>query len=177
MDPGKFLIVDDETNIRTGLKAILTRDGHQVMDVGSAEEALPVLETFPCEVTIVDIRMPGMSGLDLLNKIRTRWPAVAIILLTGHGTLETAMRAVKEGAHDYRIKPAQPEAIRQAVAVKKPSSSNRYAPAWSGWNNYRPSPVRPPEALAVARPAPSPPATCTSIWPPTKCAAGTRSFP
>jgi DNA-binding NtrC family response regulator len=64
MDPGKFLIVDDETNIRTGLKAILTRDGHQVMDVGSAEEALPVLETFPCEVPLVDIRMPGLSGLD-----------------------------------------------------------------------------------------------------------------
>jgi DNA-binding response OmpR family regulator len=115
MDPGKILIVDDETNIRTGLKAILTRDGHQVMDVGSAEEALPVLEAFPCEAAIVDIRMPGMSGVDLLHEIKARWPAVAVILLTGHGTLESAMQAVKEGAHDYLLKPAQPDAIRQAV--------------------------------------------------------------
>jgi DNA-binding response OmpR family regulator len=116
MDPGKILIVDDEINIRTGLKAILTRDGHQVMDVGSAEEALPILETFPCEAAIVDIRMPGMSGVDLLHEIKARWPAVAVLLLTGHGTLETAMQAIKEGAHDYLLKPAQPDAIRQAVA-------------------------------------------------------------
>ena len=125
MDPGNILIVDDETNIRTGLKAILTRDGHQVMDVACAEEALPVLETFPCEVAIVDIRMPGMSGVDLLHVIKARWPVVAVILLTGHGTLETAMQAVKEGAHDYLLKPAQPDAIRQAVASALAASRRR----------------------------------------------------
>jgi DNA-binding response OmpR family regulator len=60
--------------------------------------------------------MSGMSGVELLHEIKARWPAVAVILLTGHGTLETAMQAVKEGAHDYLLKPAQPDAIRQAVA-------------------------------------------------------------
>jgi len=125
MDPGKILIVDDEINIRTGLKAILTRDGHQVMDVGSAEEALPVLERFPCEAAIVDIRMPGMSGVDLLHEIKSRWPAVAVILLTGHGTLESAMQAVKEGAHEYLLKPAQPDAIRQAVDSALAASRRR----------------------------------------------------
>ena len=74
------------------------------------------LETFPVEAVIVDIRMPGMSGTDLLAAIRERWPDVAVVLLTGHGTLESAMRAVKEGAHDYLLKPAQPETIREVTA-------------------------------------------------------------
>ncbi len=114
--PGKILIVDDETNIRKGLRAILSKDGHQVRDAGTAEEALQLLQTFPVEAAIVDIRMPGMSGTDLLATIRQRWPAVVVVLLTGHGTLESAMAAVKEGAHDYLLKPAQPEAIREVMA-------------------------------------------------------------
>jgi DNA-binding response OmpR family regulator len=113
---GKILIVDDEDNIRTGLRAVLTKDGHEVKDVASGEEALPVLERFPCEVAIVDIRMPGMSGVDLLHEIRSRWPFLSVVLLTGHGTLDTAMAAIKEGAHDYLLKPAQADAIRKAVA-------------------------------------------------------------
>jgi len=115
MDPGTILIVDDETNIRRGLKAILAKDGHQVSDVASAEEALLVLPATPFELAIVDIRMPGLSGVELLHEIKERWPYLSVILLTGHGTLETAMAAVKEGAHDYLLKPAQPDAIRAAV--------------------------------------------------------------
>lgn len=115
--PGKVLIVDDETNIRKGLRAILQKDGHEVRDVRTAEEALQALETFPMEAAIVDIRMPGMSGTELLAAIRQRWPHVAVVLLTGHGTLESAMTAVKEGAHDYLLKPAQPEDIRQVLTA------------------------------------------------------------
>lgn len=125
MDPGKILIVDDETNIRRGLKAILAKDGHEVKEVASAEEALPVLEFFPCEAAIVDIRMPGMSGVELLHKIRARWPTVSVILLTGHGTLESAMAAVKEGAHDYLLKPTQPNAIRETIASALAASRRR----------------------------------------------------
>ncbi|MGB3714643.1 MAG: response regulator transcription factor [Candidatus Promineifilaceae bacterium] len=115
-DTGRILVVDDEANIRAGLRAILTRDGHEVKDAASGEEALPILEVFPCEVAIVDIRMPGMSGVELLHVIRTRRPYVSVVLLTGHGTLETAMAAIREGAHDYLLKPAQPDAIRATVA-------------------------------------------------------------
>lgn len=113
--PGKILIVDDEANIRVGLQAILAKDGHEVKEVASAEEALPVLETFACEMAIVDIRMPGMSGVELLHEIRIHWPYISVVLLTGHGTLETAMTAIKEGAHDYLLKPTQPADLRRAV--------------------------------------------------------------
>jgi DNA-binding response OmpR family regulator len=115
MEPGKILIVDDEANIRRGLRAVLVKDGHHVQEASSAEEALPILETFPCEAAIVDIRMPGMTGDQLLPEIRSRWPTISVILLTGHGTLETAMVAIKAGAFDYLLKPTQPDAIRQTV--------------------------------------------------------------
>lgn len=116
MEPGKILIVDDEANIRRGLRAILTKDGHDVQEASSADEALLILETFQCETAIVDIRMPGMTGDMLLSEIRTRWPTISVILLTGHGTLETAITAVRQGAFDYLLKPAQPDEIRKTVA-------------------------------------------------------------
>jgi DNA-binding response OmpR family regulator len=116
IDPGNILIVDDEVNIRHGLRAVLAKEGHKIQEAASAEEALSLLATFPCEVAIVDIRMPGMSGTELLATVRKRWPDIAVILLTGQGTMSTAIAALKEGAHDYLLKPSQPEAIRQAVA-------------------------------------------------------------
>lgn len=113
--PGHVLIVDDEKNIRRGLRAVLRKDGHTVQTAVSAEEALTVLQTFSCEVAIVDICMPGLSGTELLAQIRTHWPHTAVILLTGNGTLESAMMAVKEGAYDYLLKPAPPDLIRQTL--------------------------------------------------------------
>ncbi|HEX6386182.1 MAG TPA: response regulator transcription factor [Anaerolineae bacterium] len=113
--PGRILVVDDEVNIRGGLQTVLVKDGHTVRDAATAEAALSLLASFDCEVAIVDIRMPGMSGTELLAIIRGRWPHIAVILLTGHGTLETAMSAVREGAHDYLLKPAPADAIRETV--------------------------------------------------------------
>jgi DNA-binding response OmpR family regulator len=115
MDPGKILIIDDEANIRRGLQTILAKDSHDVREASSAEEALTTLETFACEAAIVDIRLPGMTGDQLLPEIRARWPAISVVLLTGHGTLETAMTAVKEGAFDYLLKPTQAAEIRQTM--------------------------------------------------------------
>lgn len=112
---GRVLITEDEANIRTGLRDVLTKDGHSVIDVGSGEEALVALASTTYDAAVVDIRMPGMSGIELLHAIRDRWPHVAVIILTGHGDLESAISAVKAGAHDYLLKPAKPEAIRQTV--------------------------------------------------------------
>lgn len=112
---GQILIVEDEVNIRAGLRDILIKDGYRVKDVGCGEEALASLVSTVCEVAIVDIQMPGMTGIELLQLIRARWQHVAVIILTGHGGLESAIAAVKAGAHDYLIKPAKPDAIRQTV--------------------------------------------------------------
>ena len=112
---GQILIAEDEANIRAGLCDVLGQDGHAVNDVGSGEEALAVLATGLFDAAIVDIRMPGMSGIELLQSIQARWDHLAVIILTGHGELDSAMAALKAGAHDYMLKPAQPETIRQTV--------------------------------------------------------------
>lgn len=125
--PGRILIVDDEVNIRTGLRDVLVRDGHTVTEAGSGQEALTLLESFDCDAAVVDIRMSGMSGIELLEVIRARWPHVAVIMLTGHGALESAMAAVKEGAHDYLLKPARPETIRGTLTTAITVSRRRKA--------------------------------------------------
>ncbi|GAB4278546.1 MAG: response regulator transcription factor [Candidatus Promineifilaceae bacterium] len=113
--PGKILLVDDETNIREGLKATLQKDGHDVRGVASADAALALLSEFDAEVAVLDIRMPGMKGTDLLTAIKAQRPCLAVIMLTGHGTLESAITAVKEGAFDYLLKPAKPNTLRDVV--------------------------------------------------------------
>ena len=112
---GSILLVDDETNIREGLKAVLIKDGHDVRDAATATAALSLLATHPVEVAVLDIRMPGMSGTELLAIIKAQWPHIAVIMLTGHGTLQTAIAAVREGAFEYLLKPAQPDDIRDVV--------------------------------------------------------------
>ena len=122
---GRVLIVDDEINIRAGLRDVLIRDGHIVSEAGSGKEVLRFLESAECEVAVLDIRMPDMSGIELLKLIRDRWSHIAVIMLTGHGTLETAMVAVKAGAHDYLLKPARSEAIRQTLSSAIETSRRR----------------------------------------------------
>jgi DNA-binding NtrC family response regulator len=97
---GRIVIAEDEDNIRAGLRDVLGKDGHVITDVGSGEEALAALATNPFDTAIVDIRMPGMSGIELLQSIRAGWGHVAVIILTGHGDLDSAMAAVRAGAHD-----------------------------------------------------------------------------
>lgn len=122
---GQVLIVEDEVNIRAGLRDTLLKDGHVVIDTGNGEEALARLKVTPCDAAVVDIRMPGMSGIVLLQTIRAQWQHISVIMLTGHGDLESAIAAVKAGAHDYLLKPARPETIRQTVREAVATSRRR----------------------------------------------------
>jgi DNA-binding response OmpR family regulator len=122
---GQVLVVEDGVNIRAGLHDTLVEDGHAVTAVGSGEEALASLASADYDVAIVDIRMPGMSGIELLQLVRERWEYLAVILLTGHGDVESAMAAVRAGAHDYLLKPARPKIIRQIVAEAIAASRRR----------------------------------------------------
>lgn len=110
-EPGRVLIVDDEENIRAGLRDLLRQEGFAVRAAATGDDGLALLERQPADVAIIDLQMPGISGIELLHAIRTRWPETSVIILTGRGTLETAMQAVREGAHDYLVKPAAPAEI------------------------------------------------------------------
>lgn len=109
--PVKVLIVDDEKDFVEMFSLRLTRQGEKVSAAYSGQEALDLLEKTQIDVVILDIRMPGMDGIETLKKIKAGHPLVEVILLTGHGSTETAVEGMKEGAFDYLMKPADFEDI------------------------------------------------------------------
>lgn len=113
--PVKILIVDDEKDFVEMFSLRLTRQGEKVSAVYSGQEALDLLEKTKIDVVILDIRMPGMDGIETLKKIKASYPLVEVILLTGHGSTETAVEGMKEGAFDYLMKPADFEDISEKL--------------------------------------------------------------
>lgn len=110
------LVVDDEQEILTTLKLLFHQDGYQVLTASSGDEALALLAATPACVAIVDQRMPGMPGTDLLRELRARWPEMLRILLTGYGDMSVAVSAVNEGAiFHYVAKPWEDQAMRVLV--------------------------------------------------------------
>ena len=112
---GRIVIAEDEDNIRAGLRDVLGKDGHVVTDVGSGEEALAALATHPFDTAIVDLRMPGMSGIELLQSIRARWGHMAVIILTGHGSDTDKEMCMKLGAFAYLQKPLDIDLLSDTI--------------------------------------------------------------
>ncbi|MGB5218492.1 MAG: sigma-54 dependent transcriptional regulator, partial [Smithella sp.] len=100
-----ILIVDDEQSICQSLKAILIDEGYQVLVAGSGEEALKILEEEMPQLMLLDVWLPGMDGLDTLKAIKKINPQILVIIMSGHGTIETAVKATKLGAFDFIEKP------------------------------------------------------------------------
>jgi DNA-binding NtrC family response regulator len=101
----RILVADDEENSREGLASILSGWGYEVAVAAEGQEALKRALDFQPAVTVADLVMPGMDGLVLLKSLRAELPSSPVILLTGHGTIDSAVSAVKEGAYDYLTKP------------------------------------------------------------------------
>lgn len=110
-----ILVVDDEGAIRYSVSKTLERVGYQVMTASSGEEALELMEAHPFDVVLTDIRMPGISGVDLLARIKDQSPDIVVILMTGYASLHTAVESLRLGAHDYLIKPSSSEDVRDSV--------------------------------------------------------------
>jgi DNA-binding response OmpR family regulator len=112
----RTLVVDDEERIRFTLKETLQRAGHVVATASSGEQALDLLRDTSFDVAVVDLSLGGqVDGLQVLEAIRWRWPDMAIVILTAHGSLESAITAIREGVEDYLLKPARPSEVRRAV--------------------------------------------------------------
>ena len=112
MNGSTVLIVDDERTLARAVKAFLTESGYGAAVAEDAEQALPLLETLRPDVVFTDVRLPGMSGIDLLRRIREFDPALPVIIMTAHGTIEGAVEAVKLGAFDYVKKPIDLEELK-----------------------------------------------------------------
>ncbi len=104
--PTRVLLVDDEKDFVEMLGLRLEEAGENVTPAHSGQECLKVLEKKEIDVVILDILMPGMDGIATLKEIKNRFPLVEVIMLTGHGTTESAVEGMKLGAFDYLLKPA-----------------------------------------------------------------------
>lgn len=108
---GHILIIDDEAALRQTLARILQRNGHEVTSAESGERALELIESAAFDLVYMDLRMPGMAGLETLKHIHARQPELPVILFTAQPDLNSAVEALRLGASDYLLKPLQPEAI------------------------------------------------------------------
>ncbi len=111
----RVLIADDELNMRRVLEAILRREGYDVVTAANGLDALAGMNR-GVHTVITDLKMPGLDGMGLLKKLSTDYPDVPVVMITAHGSVESAVEAVKLGAFDYLEKPFEQEQIRQVVA-------------------------------------------------------------
>ncbi|HOT91207.1 MAG TPA: response regulator transcription factor [Anaerolineae bacterium] len=116
MEDTRILVVDDETAERVTLGEVLRLEGYHVSLAASGEQALAMVrQEPPFDLAILDLRLPGMDGLQVLDGIRRTSAETIVILITGYGTLETAVQALRKGAYDFLLKPCPVEEVLAAV--------------------------------------------------------------
>ena len=120
----KMLLVDDDDVFRNMLTRAMNRRGYDVKAANSHEEALLILGDWSPDRAVVDLRMPGPSGLDVLDAIRARSPRAEVVILTGYGSIPTAIEATRRGAHYYVTKPADADEILGAFEAAKGAGSS-----------------------------------------------------
>jgi CheY-like chemotaxis protein/DNA-binding HxlR family transcriptional regulator len=113
----RLLVVDDDAVFREELATLLSDEGHQVEAVSSGAKAIEALEAAEYDAIFSDVRMPRMNGMELLRQVRERWPRVYVVMITGFGTVEAAVEAMKLGAFDYVRKPFRSEAVERIVSL------------------------------------------------------------
>ncbi|MBU0514884.1 MAG: sigma-54 dependent transcriptional regulator [Proteobacteria bacterium] len=107
----RIMVVDDELAMRESLAAWLVKDGFEVATADGGEQALALMKQTPFDLVFVDIKMPGMDGLELLRRLRADHPETYAIIITAYGSIDTAVEAMKLGATDYLVKPFDPEQL------------------------------------------------------------------
>ena len=116
MTTSRILVVDDDSSLRRVLQVQLEQDGYSVVSAASAQEASSLLQLRGYDLVITDLKMPGLSGMDVLKQVKSRYPETAVIVLTAFGTVETAVEAMKIGAYDFLTKPVHPDELSLVVA-------------------------------------------------------------
>ncbi|WP_447601773.1 sigma-54-dependent transcriptional regulator [Nitrospira sp. Nam80] len=125
----QILIVDDEVNIRGALITMLEKRGYGVRGAGSVGEAMERLGEAPVDLVITDLKMPGAGGMELLQRIKERWPDTQVVVMTAYGSIDTAVEAMRLGAYDYLMKPLDrnrfPLVVEKALERHALASENK----------------------------------------------------
>ncbi|MCB9667613.1 MAG: sigma-54-dependent Fis family transcriptional regulator [Myxococcales bacterium] len=111
----RVLVVDDEENLRLVLRTLLSKEGYDVETAASAEQALDRIETFGPDFVLADVRMPGMSGLELCRELKARSSVATVIVMSAYGSVDLAIEAMKAGAYDYVAKPFKQDEVLIAL--------------------------------------------------------------
>jgi DNA-binding response OmpR family regulator len=148
-ESGRILIVDDEPNVRLVFRTALESAGYAVSEVEDGESALDRLEESSADLVLLDLKMPGIGGMETLRRLRDAGNDVPVVIVTAHGSIPDAVQAMKFGAIDFLSKPLRPEALRKIVGEvfrRHAHPEPRREPA--------PTPARPapPTAVVVAAP-------------------------
>ena len=122
-DPARILVIDDEESIRDSMSQVLRKEGYSVQTTASGQEGWRFFGAETFQIVFVDLKLPGMSGLDILSRIREADPQIPVIVITGYASIESAVEAMRRGAFDYMTKPFTPEEVR--VVVRKALDSRR----------------------------------------------------
>jgi len=129
MEKATLLMVDDEVVFTTNMSRLLTHRGYEVTTVNNGEEALAALKEKPFDVMVLDLKMPVMDGIATLQSLKSLGLLTEVLVLTGHGSMDTAFRAIDMGAYDYLTKPCEMTELvskidaayaRKKVKEKKP---------------------------------------------------------
>src|SRR5437899_5435435 len=128
-----ILVVDDEENIRHTLRGVLADEGFEVLEAPDGRRALELLRHAAPRLAIVDVWMPEMDGIELVERMRNQAPGVPIIVISGHGTIETAVRVIRLGAFDFLEKPFPLDAllgvVRRALGTNADATATAAAAA------------------------------------------------
>jgi len=126
MSGAKILIVDDELIVRESLGGWLERDGHKVDKAASGEEALEKCQKTRYDILLLDIKMEGMSGLEVLKKVKENDPDLSVVMITAYGSIPSAIEAMKNGAHEYLLKPFDPDELMVLIEkIRKHQAETR----------------------------------------------------
>jgi DNA-binding NtrC family response regulator len=141
----KVLVVDDEEVVRLSHMRTLAGQNCEVEAAQGGEQALERMQKSPADVVLMDLRMPGMDGLETLRTIKEKWPETEVVIITGYPSVYTAREAVRLGAFDYIAKPADPdkvlavanEAMAQRISPQAaPDAAARGSDPHKGWAKY-----------------------------------------
>lgn len=116
MSAGRILVVDDEQIVRMSCERALGPKGYEVILADHAQAGLEILGREKIDLVLTDLKMPGMDGLEFLQKVKESWPRVIVVMITGYQTIDTAVKSIKLGAYDYINKPFTPSQLNDVVA-------------------------------------------------------------